>query len=260
MDLIGFAFYSAIVVFFYFTVIFALALLKKDNSIVDIAWGVGFVLVAFLSFFLGGRYFMRQILITTLVFVWGMRLAIHIALRNRGRGEDFRYAQWRKDWGKWFVLRSFFQIYMLQGLLLLIIVYPIILINGLSDRGLSFLDAAGVVVWLIGFVFESVGDYQLLQFKRKAENRGKIMTQGLWRLTRHPNYFGEIVMWWGLFLIALSVKNGVSAIISPMMVTFLLLRVSGITMLEKKYSHNREFLAYARRTNAFFPWFPKNEN
>jgi steroid 5-alpha reductase family enzyme len=259
LNLFEFISYSAIVVLVYFTVIFILALLKKDNSIVDIAWGVGFVLVALLTFFLRGLYVTRQVLVTTLVFIWGMRLAVHIALRNKGRGEDSRYARWRRDWGKGFALRSFFQVFMLQGLLLLIIVYPVILINGSSDKGLNLWDAAGVVLWLIGFIFESVGDYQLLRFKRNEENRGKIMTQGLWRLTRHPNYFGESVIWWGMFLIALSVENGISAIISPVLITFLLLRVSGVRMLEKKYSKNREFLEYARRTNAFFPWFPKRK-
>jgi steroid 5-alpha reductase family enzyme len=239
------------------SLIFMLAWIKKDNSIVDFAWGIGFILVAILTFFLETEFVTRHVLVTALIFIWGTRLATHIALRNKGRGEDFRYAQWRKDWGKWFFIRSFFQIFMLQGFLLLIIAYPVMLINHSEETGFVFLDILGLIIWLIGFVFEAVGDYQLAKSKRKAENKGKIMAQGLWRYTRHPNYFGETAMWWGIFLIALSVKNGWTAIVSPLLITFLLLRVSGITMLEKKYVGNKEFGEYAKRTSAFFPWFPK---
>jgi steroid 5-alpha reductase family enzyme len=239
--------------------IFVLAWIKKDNSIVDIAWGVGFILVAILIFFLEPEFVTRHILVTALIFLWGTRLATHIAIRNKGRGEDYRYAQWRKDWGKWFFIRSLFQIYMLQGLLLLIIAYPVMLINYSEEPGITFLDILGLIIWLYGFFFEAVGDYQLLKFKGQAKNKGKIMTQGLWKYTRHPNYFGETAMWWGIFLIALSVKNGWTAIISPLTITFLLVKVSGISMLEKKYVGNKEFEEYAKRTGAFFPWFPKKQ-
>ena len=252
-----FMLYSAICVFLYMSSIFMLAWIKKDNSIVDIAWGVSFILVAILTFFLEPEFVTRHILVTSMIFLWGTRLATHIAIRNKGRGEDYRYAQWRKDWGKWFFVRSFFQIYMLQGLLLLIIAYPVMLINHSKEAGIVFLDILGLIIWLEGFFFEAVGDYQLLKFKRKAENKGKIMTQGLWRYTRHPNYFGETAMWWGIFLIALSVRNGWTAFVSPLLITFLLLKVSGITMLEKKYVGNKEFEEYAKKTSTFFPWFSK---
>ncbi len=237
------------------SLIYVLAWIKKDNSIVDIAWGIGFILVAILTFFLETGFVTRHILVTTMIFLWASRLATHISIRNKGRGEDFRYAKWRKDWGKWFFIRSFFQIYMLQGFLLLIIAYPVMLINHSEEAGIVFLDILGLFIWLIGFFFEAVGDYQLLKFKGKVENKGKIITRGLWRYTRHPNYFGETVMWWGIFLIALSVRTGWTAIVSPMIITFLLLRVSGIAMLEKKYVGNKEFEEYAKRTSAFFPWF-----
>ncbi len=255
--MINFILYSAIAIFLYMILIFIMSWIKKDSSIVDIAWGLGFILVSVLTFCLGQKYVSRQILVLILVFIWGIRLAIHIAIRNRGRGEDFRYAQWRRDWGKWFLPRSFFQIFVLQGLLLLIISYPIIRINHYSETGLNYPDIIGIFVWFIGFCFEAIGDYQLLKFKRKEENRGKIMIKGLWKYTRHPNYFGETLIWWGIFLIALSVKNGWTAIVSPILITFLLLRVSGITMLEKKYVGHKEFEDYAKRTNAFIPWSPK---
>lgn len=257
--MLNFMLYSAICVFLYMSSIFMLAWIKKDNSIVDIAWGIGFILVAILTFILQTVFVNRHVLITALILIWGTRLAAHIAIRNRGRGEDFRYSQWRKDWGKWFLIRSFFQIYMLQGFLLLITAYPVMLINHSRETGIVFLDILGLIIWLVGFFFEAIGDYQLLTFKRKAENKGKIMTQGLWRYTRHPNYFGETVMWWGIFLIGLSLKSGWTAIVSPLLITFLLLKVSGVTMLEKKYVGNKEFEEYAKRTSAFFPWFPKRQ-
>jgi steroid 5-alpha reductase family enzyme len=248
---------AALAVFLYMSAVFVVALLRKDNSIVDIAWGAGFIMVALLTFFLAGGFEARHVLISGLVLVWGIRLALHIYLRNRGRGEDFRYAKWRREWGKWVVPRSFFQIFMLQGVFLILIALPIILVNGSSEAGLMPLDAAGAVLWLVGFFFEVVGDSQLSRFKKNPENRGKIMMGGLWKYTRHPNYFGEAAMWWGIFLIALSVRNGWAAIISPLTITFLLLKVSGVAMLEKKYAGNSEFAGYARRTSAFLPWFPK---
>lgn len=249
--------YVIFFVFLYKTIVFLLALKKKDNSIVDIAWGLGFVGVAILTFFLKEGWTTRQILVSGLVFIWGTRLAIHIAIRNKGKGEDFRYAKWRKEWGRWFLLRSYFQVFMLQGVFLLVISLPIVFVNFSDGPGLSLTDFLGVGVWGVGFIFEAVGDYQLKRFKKRPENKGKIITTGLWKYTRHPNYFGEVAIWWGIFLLALPVKNGWFAILCPLLITFLLLRVSGVTMLEKKYAGNAEFEAYAKKTNAFFPWFPK---
>lgn len=252
-----FVFYAGIAVFVYMTGVFVLATLKRDSSIVDIAWGIGFILVALLTFFLEAGFSWRQILVTGLVCIWGIRLAAHIYLRNKGRGEDFRYAQWRRDWGKRFVIRSYFQIFLLQGVLLLVISYPVILVNKSGTAAMTAWDVAGTGIWLLGFFFEAVGDWQLWRFKKDPRNRGKIMTTGLWRLTRHPNYFGEATLWWGIFLIALSAWNGWMAVISPVLITFLLLRVSGVTMLEKKYAGNQAFSEYARKTSPFFPWIPK---
>jgi len=255
--MLSFVLYSGIAVFVYMSCVFVIATLRKDNSVVDIAWGIGFILVAVMTFFLEAGFSWRQILVTGLVCIWGIRLAAHISVRNRGKGEDFRYARWRREWGKMFVLRSYFQVFLLQGVLLLIISYPVILVNKTGTEGMSAWDVAGVAVWSLGFFFETVGDYQLSQFKKDPRNTGKIMTAGLWSLTRHPNYFGEAALWWGIFLIALSSRNGWTAVISPVLITFLLLRVSGVTMLEKKYEGNQAFLEYARKTSPFFPWIPK---
>jgi steroid 5-alpha reductase family enzyme len=250
---------AAVAVFFYMTILFVIAVFKKDNSIADIGWGLGFTIVALLTFFLQHGFTARHLLVTALVVIWGMRLAIHIYVRHRGRGEDPRYAAWRKEWGNWVHVRSFFQVFMLQGLLLLAISYVVILINSSSQKGLSFLDICGLVVWVIGFLFESIGDFQLKKFIGNEQNRGRILTTGLWRYTRHPNYFGEATMWWGIFLIALSVPYGWTAIISPAVITFLLLRVSGVILLEKEFTDNEEFKEYKRKTSAFIPWFPKGE-
>jgi steroid 5-alpha reductase family enzyme len=248
---------AATAVFVYMTAVFLGAVFKKDNSIVDIAWGPGFILVAVVTFCLRPGFEARHVLVSGLVTAWGVRLAVHIYLRNRGRGEDFRYAKWRKDWGRWFIPRSFLQVYMLQGIFMLLISSPITLVNRSSERGLTLFDALGGLLWLVGFLFEAVGDYQLKRFKQKPESKGRIMTAGLWKYTRHPNYFGEAALWWGIFLIALSVTGGWASIISPLTINFLLLKVSGVTMLEKKYAGNREFEAYASRTSAFLPWLPK---
>jgi steroid 5-alpha reductase family enzyme len=255
--MLSFVVVAAGAVFAYMTAVFLAALVKKNNSIVDVAWGPGFILVALVTLFLEPGVLARQVLVGGLVAVWGLRLAVHIFLRNWGRGEDFRYAKWRREWGRWFVPRSFLQVFMLQGVFMLMISSPILLVNRSTERGLTLFDALGSVVWLVGFFFEAVGDYQLKKFKEKPESRGKIMMSGLWMYTRHPNYFGEAALWWGIWLLALSVPGGWAGIISPLTIGFLLLKVSGVTMLEKKYAGNEEFAAYARRTSSFFPLLPK---
>jgi steroid 5-alpha reductase family enzyme len=190
-----------------------------------------------------------------LVTIWGLRLAIHIYSRNKGKAEDFRYKAWREQWGKWFLVRSYFQVFLLQGLFLFLISLPVILINQ-HTTALSFLDFLGIAVWIIGFYFEVVGDWQLSQFVREPSNRGKIIETGLWKYTRHPNYFGEVVQWWGIFLMAISLPNGILTIIGPLTITILILFVSGIPMLEKKYEGRADFEDYKRRTSAFIPLPP----
>ena len=180
--------------------------------------------------------------------------------RKKGEGgEDFRYRQWREEWGETFVWRSFLQIFMLQGAVIFLVLSPVLLIFNAPGEGLGLLDVAGLLVWLFGFTFEALGDWQLLMFKKNPKNRGKIMQTGLWRYTRHPNYFGEATLWWGLFLIAVTVPWGVLAITSPLLIDFLLLKVSGMPMLEAKYENNPEFASYKSRTNALFPWWPKQQ-
>ncbi len=244
----------------YMTLIFVLALAVKDNSIVDIFYGTVFLVGGWGAYLSHGSGHPRQLLLLALVTAWGVRLAVHLFLRKKGHGEDFRYAQWRQDWGRTFVWRSYLQIYMLQGSVVLVVALPLLLAVNSPGGALNHLDAFGVGIWLAGFLFEAVGDWQLLRFKRDPGNRGRIMRYGLWTFTRHPNYFGEAVLWWGIFLVGLSAGNGAYGLVSPLLIGFLLLKVSGIPMLEEKYAGNPEFEDYRSRTNAFFPWFPKSRH
>ncbi|SDM01033.1 Steroid 5-alpha reductase family enzyme [Geoalkalibacter ferrihydriticus] len=245
----------------FMTLVFLLALRLKDNSIVDVAYGLAFVLVGWSSYLIYGSGHGRQLLMLGLVTLWGLRLAGHIRLRKRGEaGEDFRYRQWRREWGKTFVWRSFLQIFMLQGGVVFVVGLPLMLVISQPGGPLGLLDLLGVGIWLFGFGFETLGDWQLLRFKQNPANKGRIIQSGLWRFTRHPNYFGEATLWWGIWLIALGAPYGAIAILSPLLIDFLLLKVSGIPMLETKYREHPEFAAYRQRTNAFFPWPPKAGN
>jgi len=251
---------TAFLLLCFMTLVFLLALKLEDNSIVDIAYGLGFVLIGWSGSLAYGSGEARQLLLLTLISLWGLRLAGHISARKRNEeGEDPRYRQWRESWGKTFVWRSYLQIYLLQGTVIYLVALPLLLVIRAPGGPLGWLDLLGVLIWLFGFAFEAIGDWQLLQFKGDAENRGRIMRYGLWRFTRHPNYFGEATLWWGIFLIAFGAPLGWLAIISPLLIDFLLLKVSGIPMLEERYAGNSEFEAYKQRTNALFPWFPKDQ-
>jgi len=248
---------AALTVLAYMTLVFILALLKKNNGVVDIAWGLGFIMVSWTVFLSNGQGHVRQWLALALVTVWGGRLAWHIFRRNRGKEEDFRYAAWRRQWGKYFIVRSFFQIFMLQGLLLLLVMAPLLLILGQEQPPLNLLDGLGALVWLAGILFEAVGDRQLAAFIKEPAHRGQLMTGGLWAYTRHPNYFGEAALWWGMGIIALSAPSGWLGLTGPLVITFLLLFVSGVPLLEKKYAGRPDWEEYKKRTPIFFPWFPK---
>ena len=248
-----------LIILMYFVVFFIVATAIKNNSIVDMGWGMGFVLVTLYAYLNAGHFTLRSTVVLVLVAVWGLRLAKHIFQRNMGKPEDFRYANWRKEWGKWVVPRAFFQVFMLQGVFMYIVVFPVLLIQRSSLPGFGLSEITGLVLWCIGFYFEAVGDWQLKQFKGNPDNKGKIITDGLWKYTRHPNYFGEALMWWGIWVMALNVPLGWLGIISPLTITYLLRFVSGVPMLEKKYKERKDFTAYAAKTNAFLPWFPKEK-
>lgn len=239
--------------------VWLLSLPTKNASLADIFWGLGFVLVAWLTFALAGGYLGRKLLITLLTTAWGLRLSVYILWRNWGKGEDRRYQAWRAKRRESFWWVSFFTVFLTQAVLLWVISLVVQLgQSSPTPSHLTSLDFLGALLWLAGFIFEGVADWQLARFKANPANRGKVMNQGLWAYSRHPNYFGESLIWWGLFLITLSTPYGWYALISPVVITFLLLKVSGVVLLEKDIVERRpEYRDYMETTNAFIPWFPK---
>lgn len=236
----------------FFTLVYFLATIIRNNGIVDIAWGIGFVIVSLIAYGYGMQG-TRSLIVGFLVLIWGLRLAIHIYLRNKGKGEDFRYRAWREEWGDWWVVRSYFQIFVLQWFLALLVSVPILFVHLTPDTQIGFWDYLGITIWVIGFVYEALGDYQLTQFKKNKKNKGKLMTKGLWSTTRHPNYFGEALLWWGIALMAFIQTNSLLVFVGPLLIDFLLLKVSGIPMLEKKYEGRKDWEKYKKQVPAFFP-------
>lgn len=231
----------------------------RDASIVDIAWGAGFVVVAWTAFAFNGETGARNWLVVLLVSAWGLRLSGYLAWRNLGKGEDYRYQAMRRYWGSRFPVVSLFTVFGLQGVLMLIVSLPVqmVQIPGGPD-GLVWLDYVGIVAWSAGFFFEAVGDWQLARFKADPANAGKVMDRGLWRYTRHPNYFGDFLAWWGLFLLALARPELAWTIVGPIVMSILLVRVSGVALLERSIGKRRPgYEEYVRRTSAFIPMPPK---
>lgn len=248
---------SIFVLWVYFTLVFIIAQIKKSNSIVDIAWGLGFVIVALISFFLNPNISVGALVITIFVFLWGIRLSYHLFKRNWNKPEDYRYVEMRNNWGnKNLLLQFYIKIYMVQLVLLFIIAQPILSVNLIQSHEIGILGYIGIIIWLIGYSFEVIGDFQLREFIKNKENQGKLIRSGLWKYTRHPNYFGEATMWWGIYLIAVGSSN-IWAIISPITITYLLLFVSGVPLLEKKMESNPDFSDYKAKTSKFIPWLPK---
>ena len=250
---------NLLVVMAFMVVIWLLSLPLKDSSIADIFWGPGAVLVAWTTWFLTQGFYGRKLLVALLVTIWGVRLAVHIALRNFGKAEDRRYRIWRETYGKAYWWISLFKVFLLQGLILWAISLSFQAAqNVMEPRAFVWLDVVGTLVWTAGFLFEVVGDAQLRRFKSNPGSQGKVMDRGLWAYTRHPNYFGESLVWWGIFLISLVDISNLWTIISPVLITFLLLRVSGVAMLEKDMTDRRPaYRNYIKTTSAFIPWFPK---
>jgi steroid 5-alpha reductase family enzyme len=254
--------FSAILLFLDMSWIFLIALYLKSNGIVDVGYGLAFILVAATTLWNFGLYPLGAV-VTLLVSVWGLRLAIRIHERTRGKPEDFRYAAWRAQW-KWFKTRSYLQIYMLQGAIVFLISMPVVIAASSPAHVMPALTVAGIIVWLVGFLFESIGDYQLDHFIRDPAHKGMLMQSGLWSITRHPNYFGEATMWWGMWFVTLPaiIPFGTLAVVgtlvgSPILITYLLLKVSGVPMLEAALCKRPDWPQYASRVSVFVPWFPK---
>jgi steroid 5-alpha reductase family enzyme len=240
--------------------VWVVSLLLKNTSIVDIFWGMGFVLVNWIYFSLTPAGPMtRKLIVGVLVTIWGIRLSSYVLWRNWGKPEDFRYRKWRDEHGQRWWWYSLFQTFLLQGFLMWVISAPLLAVHfgASASSHLTGLDYLAIVTWCVGFVFEAVGDLQLARFKSQPTNRGKVLDRGLWRYTRHPNYFGDATQWWSYYLFAVK-AGGFWTIFSPLLMTALLLRVSGVALLEKTLQETKpQYREYIESTSPFLPWFPK---
>lgn len=242
-------------------ILWLVSLAREDASIADRFWGLGFVLLAAWYASRGGGWPVRSYLVLGLTAVWGLRLSAHIHLRNRGKPEDPRYARWRSDGGTSYWWTSLFKVFLLQSLILWIVSMPLLAAQwSAAPAHLTVLDVAGTLLWLVGFTFEVVGDAQLARFRRDPANAGQVLSSGLWRYTRHPNYFGDALIWWGLWAISASVPHGAWTVFSPILMTVLLVRVSGVALLETGLRESRPGYAdYMARTSPFIPRPPKRQ-
>jgi len=250
---------SFLFVMLFLTALWVVSVLIKNASIVDPFWGTGFIIITVFSLYQMNHFHPRVLLTTGLVSIWGLRLSIYLLLRNTGHGEDPRYQNFRKHFGEkrywWF---SFFQVFLLQGVLMSIVSLPLIGVIATPEQPpLGYFDLLFTLVWLVGFTFETVGDYQLSRFKKNKDNIGKVMDVGLWHYTRHPNYFGNSVIWWSLGFFGIVFGN-FFVVIGPLLMTFLLVKVSGVGLLEKTLKRTKpKYVDYVKNTSAFLPWFPK---
>lgn len=248
-------------VIIYLTIVYVISRTVRRIDIVDIAWGGGFVVAAITSFSLNSFHLALganvQTLVSGLVIIWALRLGLHILRRVISRPEDKRYAELRKAWKGNEAVNTYFRIFLVQGLLVTVVSISVIHANLWQPVQFGLLAFIGLVVWLIGFGFEGVADYQLKRFISQPKNKGKLLTTGLWRYSRHPNYFGEALLWWGIFIIVLSTWNGWVGIISPVVITYLLLFVSGVPIMEKAFAGRPGWNEYKKRTSVFLPLPPK---
>lgn len=252
-----FIFYLISSVLIFELLIFIFSLIIKRQDIADVFWGPTFIYIAIMLNFLFPTPSLIKIITLLVVTIWGSRLSLHIWSRNRGKTEDKRYVELSKKWGKYYYLRSFFQTFLLQGILALFVSMPVTIIYSQEPNTNIPILFFGIFVWMFGFIFETISDNQLSNFLKNRKDK-KIMDQGLWKYSRHPNYFGEILLWWGIFIISLSHSNyWYLAIIGPLTITILILKVSGIPMLEKRYAGEKEYEAYKKKTSKLIPLPPK---
>ncbi len=250
---------AALVILAVVVITWLISLALRDASVIDPVWPLGFVAVAITAFIAGDGDEGRRLLLLVLVAVWGLRLSGYLVIRNAGKGEDFRYAAMREKRGRSFWIISLVTVFMLQGVLMWIVSLPVQL-AAVPDRALGWLAVVGTVMWGIGVAFESIGDWQLARFKANPDNRGKVLDTGLWRYTRHPNYFGDFLVWWGIFLIAAESGPAAWGIAGPLLMTLLLVKVSGAGLLEKDIATRRPgYAQYVRRTSGFIPRPPRGD-
>jgi steroid 5-alpha reductase family enzyme len=240
-----------------FTVLWLVSLPLRNASIVDTWWGPALALAAMI-YAAGGGWMPRGRLVLAVVALWAIRLAVHIGVRNTGHGEDPRYGAWREQHGARWWWRSLLQVFVLQATIAWVVSWPLAAAALLPGPPVpAWLDVVGTAIALAGLAFEAVADWQLRRFKADPAHRGRVMDRGLWRVSRHPNYFGEAVVWWGVWLVAAAGEGGWATVVSPALMTFLLVRVSGVAMLERALRERPGYADYVRRTSAFVPWPPR---
>jgi len=252
----AFIIHGGLLLLAYLSAMFAVVIIKKDRSIGNFTWGGGVALLGLYTLIATGTYLPRHLLATTLIMIWCARLAFYVYSRYK-KGADPRYVAWVNQRGLTAHLLTAGWIFVLNGGMAIIMALPIMIINTSSTPGLDLLDWCAFITWWIGYACEAVADYQLSTFIKNPENKSKIMDTGLWRYSRHPNYFGEIVMWWSIFLIALSTPFGLISIIAPMAITISLCFVTGIPWNEAVFANNPAYQAYKKRTSVLIPWFVK---
>lgn len=249
-----------------FQIVSVPALLLKKNDLADVLWGPAFIITAIAAATWGlenglASLSTRSNIILSIVAIWAARLFIHVGWRNLSHiTEDVRYNNWRKAWGKNWLWRSYLQVFVLQALILYVFLTPVLLSLNSPTSSLHWINWVGIILFIIGFLFESIADEQLRKFKAKPESKGKLMTTGLWSWSRHPNYFGEVLQWWGIWLLVVDLPWGWVTIISPLGVTYLILKVSGVSMLEDLMKSRPGYKEYAARTSEFIPLPPRSGN
>lgn len=255
------SFTGLVAVFAMMTLGWLLSVARRNVNIVDSLWGLGFVLIALVTGWRSDGYAGRNFLVMGMTAVWGLRLSGYLTWRNWGQPEDHRYGAWREKSGGAFWWVSLFKVFWLQAVFLwsISLVLQKGLLSALPAR-LTLLDAMGALVWAVGFFFEAVGDFQLARFKADPANKGRVMDRGLWALSRHPNYFGEFLIWWGFFFVALATPSGWWTVTSPVIVCLVLLKMTGVPITEAALKRRRpDYQAYIQRTSVFFPRPPKGK-
>jgi len=252
-------FQALLVILGMMSLLWIISVIIKNVSIVDLFWGFGFVLTNVFYFISTDGLGLRKVILLILVSIWGFRLTGYLSWRNIGKGEDYRYKQFRRKYGEnryWWI--SFFQTFLLQGILMWLISAPLLgaQYHG-QEKNPGILDYAGIAFWITGFIFETIGDYQLARFKADPSNKGKVLSSGLWRYTRHPNYFGDSAVWWGYGFLCLG-AGSMWPVLGSILMTALIIKVSGVALLEKNLIDKKpEYREYIEKTSAFVPWFPK---
>lgn len=260
MSFVSLFFSNLVLITLLLVCLWMVSLYLKDASIIDFFWGPGFGIIAISTLVMTQSFSSQAILLLVLSLIWGLRLGIYLFLRNHGKPEDYRYQQMRNKYGSHFWLISLIIVFLLQGVIMLIVSLPLQAgIRSSMEGALNEFHYMGALVWTAGFLMESIGDWQLARFKKNPANQGKVMDQGLWRYTRHPNYFGDFLVWWGLYLVSIGGGSNYWTAIGPLVMSIFLMKISGVTLLESNLKKSKPgYEEYMKKTSSFFPLPPKS--